>query len=156
MSALAALASTQVFGLTVQDTRPLGMDPMTPYQQGMSTIESHTSKNADAATQLFRAAEIHTAGRGDAMYIINSEQIDPLLAATWYLALTGTHNQNTNGLVEELRPLHEGYGGNLARVAEDVLEADPDVSLVLDAALRDFLASEGLSEQLLKRTISVN
>ncbi|MDV8149837.1 hypothetical protein [Arthrobacter sp. B10-11] len=156
MSALAALASTQVFGLTVQDTRPLGMDPMTPYQQGMSTIESHTSKNADAATQLFRAAETHTAGRGDAMYIINSEQIDPLLAATWYLALTGTHNQNTNGLVEELRPLHEGYGGNLAHVAEDVLEADPDVSLVLDAALRDFLASEGLSEQLLKRTISVN
>lgn len=156
MSALAALASTQVFGLTVQDTRPLGMDPMTPYQQGMSTIESHTSKNADAATELFRAAEGHTAGRGDAMYIINSEHIDPLLAATWYLALTGTHNQNTNRLVEELRPLHEGYGGNLAQVAENVLGADPDVSLVLDSTLRDFLESEGLPDQLLERTIGVN
>jgi hypothetical protein len=156
MSALAALASTQVFGLTVQDTRPLGMDPMTPYQQGMSTIESHTSKNADAAAALFRAAETHTAGRGDAVYIINSEQIDPLVAATWYLALTGTHNQNTNRLVEELRPLHEGYGGHLAQVAANVLGADPDVSLVLDPGLRDFLASDGLPGQLLERTISVD
>lgn len=156
MSALAALASTQVFGLTVQDTRPLGMDPMTPYQQGMSTIESSTSKNADAAAQLFHAAETHTAGLGDAMYIINSDQIDPLLAATWYLALTGTHNQNTNRLVEELRPLHEGYGNNLARVAESVLGADPDVSLVLDSSLRDFLKSAGLPDRLLQRTVSVN
>ncbi|MDR6504411.1 hypothetical protein [Arthrobacter oryzae] len=156
MSALAALASTQVFGLTVQDTRPLGMDPMTPYQQGMSTIEAHTSKNAEAAAELFRDAESHSADRGDAMYIINSEQIDPLLAATWYLSLTGTLNQNTNRLVEELRPLHEGYGGNLAVVAENVLGADPDVSVVLDPALRDFLAAEGLPHDLLVRTISAN
>jgi hypothetical protein len=156
MSALAALASTQVFGLTVQDTKPLGMDPMTPYQQGMSTIEAHTSKNAEAAAELFRDAESHSADRGDAMYIINSEQIDPLLAATWYLSLTGTLNQNTNRLVEELRPLHEGYGGNLAIVAENVLGADPDVSVVLDPALRDFLAAEGLPHDLLVRTISAN
>jgi hypothetical protein len=72
------------------------------------------------------------------------------------LALTGTHNQNTNRLVEELRPLHEGYGNNLARVAESVLGADPDVSLVLDSSLRDFLKSAGLPDRLLQRTVSVN
>lgn len=156
MSTLAALASTQVFGLTVQDTKPLGMDPMTPYQQGMSTIEAHTSRNAEAAAELFHDAESHSADRGDAMYIINSEEIDPLLAATWYLSLTGTLNENTNRLVEELRPLHEGYGGNLAKVAENVLGADPEVSVVLDSTLRDFLKSDGLPDSLLARTISAD
>jgi hypothetical protein len=37
-----------------------------------------------------------------------------------------------------------------------VLGADPDVSLVLDSTLRDFLESEGLPDQLLERTIGVN
>ena len=156
MATLAALASTQVFGLTVQDTKPLGMDPMTPYQQGMSTIEDHTSKNGEAAAELFHDAESHSADRGDAMYIINSEQIDPLVAATWYLSLTGTLNKNTERLVEELRPLHEGYGGNLVKVTENVLAADPEVSVVLNPSLRDFLESEGLPRNLLARTISAN
>lgn len=154
MSVLTALASTQVFGLTVPDTKPLGMEPLAPYQQGMSTISTRTQANAPAAAELFRAAEAHAAVGGDAIFVTSSAQIDPLLAATWYLSLTGTHNEKTNNLASELRPLYGGYSGNLVRTAENVLGSDQEISLVLDRSLREFLQTGGLSDAMISRVIS--
>ncbi|WP_426225426.1 hypothetical protein [Pseudarthrobacter sp. DSP2-3-2b1] len=156
MSVLTALASTQVFGLTVPDTRPLGMDPLAPYQKGMATITSKTLTNGPAATELFQAASAYTSDQGDAVFVTSFDQIDPLLAATWYLSLTGTHKDNTNRVLGELRPLYSGYTGNLGRAAENILDADPHVSIVLDRKLRDFLQSSGFDESKLSRLSSLN
>ncbi|WP_248759922.1 hypothetical protein [Pseudarthrobacter sp. SSS035] len=156
MSVLTALAATQVFGLTVPDTRPLGMDPLAPYQQGMSAIAAQANANGHAAAELLHAAESFRPDQGDTVFITNSDQMDPLLAGTWYLSLTGTHTDNTNRLVGELRPLYNGYTGNLVRTVENILDADSGVSIVLDSNLREFLESNTMPEPLLSRVISHN
>lgn len=156
MSVLTALASTQVFGLTVPDTTPLGVEPLAPYQQGMSTISTRTKANVPGADELILAAEAHTAAQGDAIFVTNSDQIDPLLAASWYLALTSTNNENTNRITGGLRSLYGGYSKNLVGAAEDVLGSDPQISLVMDRSLRDFLQTGGLSESMLSRVLSPN
>ncbi len=154
MSMLTALAATQVFGLTVPDTRPLGMEPMAPYQQGMSVIASRTSTNGAAAAELFRAAEAYTADRGDTVFITSSDQIDPLLAGTWFLSMTGTYKDDTNSFLGQLRPLYAGYSANLVVAVENVLDTDPKVTVVLDENLHSFLQSGGLPAPMLKRVFS--
>lgn len=152
ISVLTALAASQVYGLTVPDTTALGTQPLAPYQHGMSKIAARTTAAA-AAAELFRAADAPPA-RGDSIFITNSDRIDPLLAATWYLALTGTENEQTNKMVGALRPLYSGYSGNLVRTAENILGADPKMSLVMDRSLRDFLQSGGLSRSMVARVMS--
>lgn len=156
MSMLTALAATQVFGLTVPDTRPLGMEPLAPYQQGMSVIASRTSTNGAAAAELFQAAEAYTADRGNIVFITSSDQIDPLLAGTWFLSMTGTHKNNTNSFLGQLRPLYGGYSANLVGAVENVLEADSNVTVLLDENLHSFLRSSGLPAPMLKRVASYN
>lgn len=155
-SVLTALASTQIFGLTVPDTRPLGMEPVAPYQRSMSVIATQTATNGVAAEELFQAAQSYSSDRGDVVFITSHDQVDPLLAATWFLSLTGTHKDNTNSVLGELRPLYSGYSGNLKLAVENVLEKDRDVFIVLDKKLHSFLQSSGLPRNLLDRVISYN
>ena len=156
MSVLTAVASTQVFGLTVPDTKPLGMEPVAPYQRGMSAITTETSTNGPSADELFQAAQSYNPHHGDLVFVTSHDQVDPLLTATWFLSLTGTHKDNTNSVLAELRPLYSGYTGNLKLAVQNVLEEDRDVSIVLDKELRNFLESSGLSENLLSRVVSYN
>jgi hypothetical protein len=156
MSVLTALASTQVFGLTVPDTKPLGMEALAPYQRGMSIIAFETGRNSPSAHELFLAADSYASDQGDAVFVTSYDEVDPLLAATWYLSLTGTHKDNTNRILGELRPLYDGYTGNLKLAVENVLDGDPAVSVVLARNLHNFLASSDLSEAMLSRVTSYN
>lgn len=151
ISVLTALASTQVFGLTVADPKPLGMEPVAPYQQGMSTLMSQTSLNATAANELFLAAQAHTAGQGDGVYITNSDKVGPILTATWYMSMTGAYNRNTSSIVGELKQLNNGYSANLRGTVETILNADPNISVVVDRSLRNFLLTEGLPAPMMAR-----
>lgn len=57
MSLMVSLGLTQVFGLTIPDTKPLGMDPVAPYQQAMAEVRTRTEATAAGADELYRAAE---------------------------------------------------------------------------------------------------
>jgi hypothetical protein len=151
ISVLTALASTQIFGLTVADPKPLGMEPVAPYQQGMATVATQTSTNATAAKDLLLAAEAHKAGQGDSIYITNSDKVGPILAATWYMSLTGTYNRHTSAGAGQLKRLNSGYSDNLKETVETILNSDPGLSVVMDKSLRDFLINEGLPESMLAR-----
>ncbi|WP_142058588.1 hypothetical protein [Pseudarthrobacter sp. B4EP4b] len=156
MSVMVSLGLTQVFGLTIPDTKALGIDPVAPYQKAMTEVGTRTEATAAGADELYRAAENYQAYQGDSIFITGTDELDPLLAAAWYLSLTGTHNQETNELIGGLRYLYNGYSGNLVTSAQDILGANPEVKIVLAPSLRSFLASQGMSDSRLERVLSTN
>lgn len=127
---LAATASTQVFGLTL-DTRSVGLTP-----SSASSLELERQRKAldgpvpAYVEALLKAVELNE-GKPAAYLTTYGKEFDAMLAFQWYDALTATYTEKSVSFMPQLVPLWSGVEG-LPAVVGALKDADPDVQIIVD------------------------
>ncbi|WP_354187499.1 hypothetical protein [Arthrobacter sp. UYCu712] len=127
---LVSAAATQVFGLTL-DTRSVGLTPSSAsaleLERQRKTLDAPVPAHIHA---LLAAAESN--GGEPAVYLTTyGTEFDPVLAAQWFAALTGTYTEKTVTLISHVVPLSAGLE-SVPDVVRALRTAHPEANIVVD------------------------
>lgn len=140
---LAAAASTQVFGLTL-DTRSVGLTPSSTSALGFERQQKALDGPAPAHVEALLEAVSSNGGAPGAYLTTYGEEFDALLAFQWYDALTGTYTEDSVKLMPKIVPLSAGVE-SLPAVVNALRAADPELNIIVDprdkAQLQKILAN---------------
>lgn len=127
---LAAAASTQVFGLTL-DTRSVGLTPSSTsaleFERQRKTLDGPVPAHVEALL-----AAVESNGGKPAAYLTTyGKEFDAVLAFQWYDALTATYTEKSVSFMPQLIPLWSGVE-ELPAVVGALKATDPELNIIVD------------------------
>lgn len=151
-----ALAATQVFGLAAPDGTDIGLAPRAPGAAARAereTVEEEPPTTADLARRVEAARP--PAGRVYYLDLPSDGQTNPILAAQWYLALTGTWTLEANAVVSDITLSRGPLGVEFAAaVTRRILTDDPDAVVAVRPAYLRRLVEELGAPRLTPRIVT--